>query len=633
MPHLKLTKRVQGCLFIVISLFITTNLRAEPSTLSSRPPVSLTKAQFIMILKKNILVPALCQRVPTLLSRYFDNSVEACSQQLQPLSAACITDYQAKFPQYLAKADRVHWSSVIAACSLERYKLHVAKSNSVEKKHSHLTVQSADTFQANEKRMLSYIERNGTPLLCLASTRFLKHQFNNDSQFCSRELAQPLNICMHLYQSDLQAYLSVKNTKEWASVLTYCMLTQHQLSVAEKRTASSSSARYATKARESAANSLNHNSPDKVSLQNYVVSHANSPSKFVKNYIVQLKQKAVQGDTDAQILLGRVYIEQEHYHMAITVLKTAAPYSVEARAYLNVAHTYLRKKFLFIKQLAEKNNLHAQTLIGVAYLHGIGTKQDIQKGINWLTRAANSGYVDAQLGLAGFYDEGHFVERDYQKSLFWLTKAAEAGDAEAQYNLATAYLEGYHGILPKQPAKAIYWYEQAAKQNYADAFTNLGVMYNNGIGVKPDHVKALQLYKKAAELGDVTAMYNIAFHYERGKGVKQNYSAAAYWLKRSAAHHQRCAIHDLGRLYAKGAGVAQNPQMAMKYYRYAVLMLPDQANADVGDEGFLKYTPAQAANYARYMVSKSLGQPLNMSRSQRRTSKEIEKKFVEMCWQ
>ena len=40
--------------------------------------------------------------------------------------------------------------------------------------------------------------------------------------------------------------------------------------------------------------------------------------------------------------------------------------------------------------------------------------------------------------------------------------------------------------------EAVKWYRKVATQGFAMAQNNLGIMYNNGHGVKQDHIKAVE---------------------------------------------------------------------------------------------------------------------------------------------
>lgn len=70
----------------------------------------------------------------------------------------------------------------------------------------------------------------------------------------------------------------------------------------------------------------------------------------------------------------------------------------------------------------------AQFQIYAHYISGTGgVNQDINKAMEWLSKAAENGYMYAQYALHLIYSLGPDILRDDVKSLEWATKAAEQG--------------------------------------------------------------------------------------------------------------------------------------------------------------------------------------------------------------
>ena len=55
------------------------------------------------------------------------------------------------------------------------------------------------------------------------------------------------------------------------------------------------------------------------------------------------------------------------------------------------------------------------------------------------------------------------------------------------------------------------------------ACANLGYAYDEGEGVRVDHVKANELYKKACDGGEPLGCYNLGDLYKNGNGVKKRF--------------------------------------------------------------------------------------------------------------
>ena len=88
-------------------------------------------------------------------------------------------------------------------------------------------------------------------------------------------------------------------------------------------------------------------------------------------------------------------------------------------------------------------------------------------------RAAESGSVEAQLQVAGFYDPVQAQPKagftpDGARAAEWYERAALAGNVEAQRKYGMLLAKGGAGLSP-DPVQAKVWLQQAAAQNDADA--------------------------------------------------------------------------------------------------------------------------------------------------------------------
>ncbi len=128
---------------------------------------------------------------------------------------------------------------------------------------------------------------------------------------------------------------------------------------------------------------------------------------------------------------------------------------------------------------------------------------DYGKALPLISRAAEAGYVKAQLYLGEIYLTGKGATKDEQKALIWFTKAAEQGDSTAQFNLGVMYAMSLG--VSQDYKKAFEWFTKAAEQGNAEAQDNLGVMYENGAGVNQSYVAAYDWYQKAAKQGNTDA--------------------------------------------------------------------------------------------------------------------------------
>lgn len=130
-------------------------------------------------------------------------------------------------------------------------------------------------------------------------------------------------------------------------------------------------------------------------------------------------------------------------------------------------------------------------------------------GIEALTRAAEMGYVPAQLSLASLYTEGGAgIEPDAVEARQWTRRAAEAGEPRAMQHYATQLYDGVGG--PNDEAAALDWMRKSAEAGRVDAQYNLAHLYETGIkGMKADTVEAFTWYMIAARRGDQQALQDV----------------------------------------------------------------------------------------------------------------------------
>ncbi len=223
--------------------------------------------------------------------------------------------------------------------------------------------------------------------------------------------------------------------------------------------------------------------------------------------------------------------------------------------------------------------------LGYMYLDGKAVERDIEKGVEWYTKAADLGDISAMNNLGNLYKtgeevvrDGEKVEQDGEKAIEWYTKAADSGNTSAMYNIGYMYMEGE--AVEQDGEKAIEWYTKAVDLGNATAMNDLGYMYNHGKGVEQDIEKGVEWYTKAADSGNTTAMHNLGYLYYTGDVVEQDIEKAVEWYTKAADSGNTSAMHNLGYLYYTGDVVEQDYAKAIEWYTKAV----DLGNTDVMDD-------------------------------------------------
>lgn len=84
-----------------------------------------------------------------------------------------------------------------------------------------------------------------------------------------------------------------------------------------------------------------------------------------------------------------------------------------------------------LRQKAEQGNADAQFILGCAYADGEDVPQDFQEAARWYRLAAEQGDVSAQCNLGRAYADGNGVPQDYAQAYAWFNIAAVQGDDNA----------------------------------------------------------------------------------------------------------------------------------------------------------------------------------------------------------
>ena len=127
-----------------------------------------------------------------------------------------------------------------------------------------------------------------------------------------------------------------------------------------------------------------------------------------------------------------------------------------------------------LRERADQGDADAQFGLGAAYAKGEGVPQDYAEADKWFRLAADQGYAFAQTSLGFAYYAGEGVPQDHAEAVKWWRKAAEQGNAPAQASLGVAYYAG-HGV-PKDYAEAHKWLNLSAAAGNTKAGENRDIV-------------------------------------------------------------------------------------------------------------------------------------------------------------
>ncbi|NXN12916.1 LR2BP protein, partial [Indicator maculatus] len=283
-----------------------------------------------------------------------------------------------------------------------------------------------------------------------------------------------------------------------------------------------------------------------------------------------LVKKAADGDPRACFLKGQLYYEEGLYEKALT-------------------------EFEKIKD----TDFQAMYQLGVMHYDGLGTKEDPEKGVEYMKKILDSDSPKAKhLKFAAAYNLGraHYEGCGVKQSTkeaerLWLI-AADHGNPKASVKAQATLGMLYSVSVLKDLKKAFFWHSQACGNGNLESQGALGVMYLYGQGVSQSTKAALECLREAAERGNVYAQGHLVEYYYKRKF----YSTAAALAKRVTENDDidmlatvtdcvptyiakgvAMAAFYLARCLQLGRGVQQDQAAAKKYYSKACLLDPGVA--------------------------------------------------------
>ncbi|WAW09789.1 sel1 repeat family protein [Oxalobacter vibrioformis] len=138
----------------------------------------------------------------------------------------------------------------------------------------------------------------------------------------------------------------------------------------------------------------------------------------MKDALPVYREKAGQGDVDAQLMMGQIY------------------------AMGDIVDADMEAAFSWFMKAARQDNAEAQFKIAEMYLYGQGVERDFSHAEKWASESARQEYADGEYLLGLLYAEGKGVPEDWKKATIWLCRAANKGNQKSIDLLDTRTLTG-----------------------------------------------------------------------------------------------------------------------------------------------------------------------------------------------
>lgn len=206
---------------------------------------------------------------------------------------------------------------------------------------------------------------------------------------------------------------------------------------------------------------------------------------------------------------------------------------------------------------AQHGFLPAQLRLGQMYYDGAGVPKDDREGLIWISRAAEGGDPDAQFSLATIFKDGIGVESDDARSLTWMRRAVQGENPNARVGLAYRFAVGYGVQRDEAEAARLLcsgWRTEEECEQHATA-TIAAAQFDraqtleagDGFQQREDANAAFALFARSAELGDVRSQLRLARAYATGNLIAEDQNKATAWLRAAAAQGSDEAQTALGQ--------------------------------------------------------------------------------------
>jgi hypothetical protein len=194
--------------------------------------------------------------------------------------------------------------------------------------------------------------------------------------------------------------------------------------------------------------------------------------------------KAKEGGPEAQYAVGDFYTIGTNYNQALAIE--------------------------WFRKAANQGYIKAQVRLVHLLSSGSGALINLKESFSWAQKAASQDDTDGIYWIGYCYGSGVGVKRDPQKALEYFRVAASRGNRKYQYDLAQDLLYGEE-VLPN-PTEAYKWYKMAADQQHPDAMVMAAVCMLGGKVTEKNVEGAIQLFDKAVSLGSkIAKSYQPAF--------------------------------------------------------------------------------------------------------------------------
>ncbi len=192
--------------------------------------------------------------------------------------------------------------------------------------------------------------------------------------------------------------------------------------------------------------------------------------------------------------------------------------------------------------------------------------EDHRVAMEYLLKASEMGWSDADALIGQMYRDGNGVDRDLEKCIAYLSKAAMNGHNKSMYMLGDLFYDGKY--MKKDPEEAFKWYLMSASVGNAKSQYQVAMMYSSGIGTDKDEEMAKRWFAtySSTMVNDSRKVAIDTLRARRGDLTLSN-----DMLKAMSRNYQPSSMVTLAMKYQTGKGFKKSEKGAMDLMRKATL--------------------------------------------------------------
>ena len=314
-------------------------------------------------------------------------------------------------------------------------------------------------------------------------------------------------------------------------------------------------------------------------LYNLAKNDRHVPQDYKENIFHLLEEKKNYNVLAEELIYVVLYKRQPLYEDELkrevleNVLNDTSISSVSLQEYLSLK---LREGINFdysMKKLAENGNAYASYELGCDeyYGHVTGVPR-YSEALKYLKKAADDNHASSNYMIGNIFIRGLVGSRskeELEKGYNYLLKALELGNIAAANLIGNMYYEGIYP-LDRDIDKALEYYKKAAEADYVFAINNLGKIAEKKGNIK----EAYDYYLRSADLGESWACNKVGEAYRTGViGIDMNKAFLYYNKALDCNYRVLCyyAFYNLAKyFYLNGyETIAMNRNKAIEYFKIA----------------------------------------------------------------